>query len=224
MKRDIHRIITLVKASPNLKTNIICSITMFLSGLTIEIVSSYSKSNNIGGIFIINSVLYLYQGILLANKSGLVQSSPSAKKLQTVYPFFIRVPIYLLTFIIISLHRFYITNKVLPDISSEEHYASQCTYILCLSIICFCYLVFEIISYKKLVLGLIGLVFSIIPLVICVMSNNKTLDIFHHISLNSAIVAGFLIITAGSLLSILIANLLYKYPVSAHVMKVNNKA
>lgn len=224
MKRDIHRIITLVKASPNLKTNIICSITMFLSGLTIEIVSSYSKSNNIGGIFIINSVLYLYQGILLANKSGLVQSSPSAKKLQTVYPFFIRVPIYLLTFIIISLHRFYITNKALPDISSEEHYASQCTYILCLSIICFCYLVFEIISYKKLVLGLIGLVFSIIPLVICVMSNNKTLDIFHHISLNSAIVAGFLIITAGSLLSILIANLLYKYPVSAHVMKVNNKA
>ena len=224
MKRDINRIITLVKASPNLKTNIICSITMFLSGLTIEIASSYSKSNNIGGIFIINSVLYLYQGIFLASKSGLVQSSPSAKKLQTVYPFFIRVPIYLLTFIIISLHRFYITNKALPDISSEEHYASQCTYILCLSIICFCYLVFEIISFKKLVLGLIGLVFSIIPLVICVVSNNKTLDIFHHISINSAIVAGFLIITAGSLLSILLANLLYKYPVSAHVMKVNNKA
>ena len=85
-------------------------------------------------------------------------------------------------------------------------------------------MVFEIISYKKLVLGLIGLVFSIIPLVICVVSNNKTLDIFHHISINSAIVAGFLIITAGSLLSILIANLLYKYPVSAHVMKVNNTA
>jgi hypothetical protein len=50
------------------------------------------------------------------------------------------------------------------------------------------------------------------------------LDEFFKINMKSAIAIGFLIMIAGSLLSILVANLLYKYPISAHVMKENNKA
>ena len=42
--------------------------------------------------------------------------------------------------------------------------------------------------------------------------------------MNSAIALGFLIIIAGSLLAILTANLLYKYPISAHMMKENTKS
>ena len=66
---------------------------------------------------------------------------------------------------------------------------------------------------------------SIIPIVISISFVGLRMQaLLYRITSTNAVIIGYLIIIVGSLLSILLANLLYKYPISAHVMKANNKA
>lgn len=66
---------------------------------------------------------------------------------------------------------------------------------------------------------------SIVPIVISISFVGLRMQaLLYRITSTNAVIIGYLIIVVGSLLSILLANLLYKYPISAHVMKANTKA
>lgn len=217
MKKEVKKIITILKATPKLKLNIIASVVLFLLGMIGELLSHSNLSNM---IFFTNSAIIFFMSIVNTSGSGLAQSSPSAKKLQTVYPFYIQIPLYIITFLLISIHRLYIVSKPLPNLSLQESYAKHGTLILVFSVLCINCMLYGILFSKRTLLSIIFMVIIFIPTVIL----TSMLDEFFKINMKSAISIGFLIMIAGSLLSILVANLLYKYPVSAHVMKENNKA
>ena len=217
MKKEVKKIITILKATPKLKLNIIASVVLFLLGMIGELLS-YSNLSNM--IFFTNSAIIFFMSIVNISGSGLAQSSPSAKKLQTVYPFYIQIPLYIITFLLISIHRLYIVSKPLPNLSLQESYAKHGTLILVFSVLCINCMLYGILFSKRTLLSIIFMVIIFIPTIIF----TSMLDDFFKINMNSSIAIGFLIMIAGSLLSILVANLLYKYPVSAHVMKENNKA
>lgn len=217
MKKEVKKIITIIKATPKLKLNIIASVVLFLLGMIGELLSHSNLSNM---IFFTNSAIIFFMSIVNTSGSGLAQSSPSAKKLQTVYPFYIQIPLYIITFLLISIHRLYIVSKPLPNLSLQESYAKHGTLILVFSVLCINCMLYGILFSKRTLLSIIFMVIIFIPTVIL----TSMLDEFFKINMKSAIAIGFLIMIAGSLLSILVANLLYKYPISAHVMKENNKA
>ena len=217
MKKEIRILETIIKTAPGLKAQIIFSAILLLVGLLCEFLSS---SNLSCMILITNSGLFFYQSIMTASGSGIAQSSASAKKLQTTYPFYIQIPMYIIIFFIISIHRLYIVSMPLPDVSLEDSYAQHGTLILGFSILCINIMILEILFSKHVILGLIFMLTIFFPAYIFA----NMFDEFFKISMNSAIALGFLIIIAGSLLAILTANLLYKYPISAHMMKENTKS
>lgn len=217
MKKEVKKIITILKATPKLKLNIIASVVLFLLGMIGELLSHSNLSNM---IFFTNSAIFFFMSIVNTSGSGLAQSSPSAKKLQTVYPFYIQIPLYIITFLLISIHRLYIVSKPLPNLSLQESHAKHSTLILAFSVLCINFMLYEILIIKRTLLSIIFMVIIFLPTIIF----TSMLDEFFKINMKSAIAIGFLIMIAGSLLSILVANLLYKYPVSYHVMTENNKA
>ena len=216
MKKEIRKIITIIKTAPHLKFQIIFSVIMLLAGIICE----FLIYNNFAFMVLLtNSVLFFHQSIMTASGSGLAQSSASAKKFQTAFPFYIQIPMYIITFLIISLHRLYIASSPLQDVSSKNNFYPQ-DGIFYYSALCFCFLIYEAICYKHIILSSIFLFITLFPIILFTF----ILDIFLKISLTSTIALGFLIIIAGSLLAILAANLLYKYPISAHMMKENTKS
>ena len=216
MKKEIRKIITIIKTAPRLKSQIIFSAILLLAGILGELLI---YNNFAFMIFFTNSVLFFYQSIMTASGSGLAQSSPAAKKLQTSSPFYIQIPMYIINFLIISLHRLYIASSPLQNVSSKNNFYPQ-DGIFYYSALCFCFLIYEAICYKHVILSSIFLFITLFLMILFTF----ILDIFLKISLKGTIALGFLIIIAGSLLAILTANLLYKYPISANMMKQNTKS
>lgn len=228
MKKEIKKIITIIKAAPQLKTRIICTLLFLIAGICIELAANTSTSYNaLGLVYISCAAGYVYQTIMLVSCSGLAQTSSSAKKLQTSFPFYIKMLMNSIFFFIISLHRIYIASKPALDISIKESISTQCFYILMFSAICFLSSIFEILSQKFFCLSLISIIVLSATIIIWIryaIAHSLPFYNITNLTFPIAITLGFLMIIAGSLLAILIANLLYKYPISAHVMRVNNKA
>ena len=221
MKKDIKLMISIIKAAPQMKQKIIGSVLLLFIGILSEILTV--SFNNSGGLLLIDAAITYYQCSMLVCGANLVQSSATAKKLQTAYPFFIQIPAYFIIFLIMSIYRAYLANKPLDNIPLSQHYAIQCEHILLISLLFFATMIVEIIIHKFFVLGIIALLCTALPLILYANSNALLSNYFYNITLTNAIIAGIFIIIAGSLLSVLVANLLYKYPISAHVMKMNNK-
>lgn len=69
-------------------------------------------------------------------------------------------------------------------------------------------------------------ILAIIPFLVIIFNfeTNNRLHLHSSLTLTNAVIIGYLIVISGFLLSPLIANQFYNYPISAHVMKANNKA
>ena len=80
MKKEIRKIITIIKAAPNLKANITTYIIMLGLG-----VLSFVQKNSIetSKLCLIACTSFIHQTIMTASGSGLIQSSSSAKRMQT---------------------------------------------------------------------------------------------------------------------------------------------
>lgn len=221
MKKDIKLMISIIKAAPQMKQKVLGSVLILFIGILSEILTV--SFNNSGGLLLIDAAITYYQCSMLVCGSNLVQSSATAKKLQTTYPFFIQIPAYFIIFMILSLYRAYLSGKPMGDIPQPQNYAIQCEHILLISLVFFATMICEIIIHKFFVLGLIALLCTALPLILYANSNALLSNYFYSITLTNAIIAGIFIIIAGSLLSVLTANLLYKHPMSAYVMKANNK-
>lgn len=227
MKKEIKKIITIIKAAPQLKTQIFCTLLFLIIGIIFELGTNKVFSYSILSIvYLSTTTMYIFQTIMSVCYSGLVQSSSEAKKLQAKFPLYIKSLINIIFFFIISLHRVYIASKPEPDISIKESISLQCFFILSFSVLCFFLPIYEIISYKFFWLSLVGIVltFPIMIWILHAIIHSQSFYSIKNLTFIVAIPLGFLILIAGSLLSIFLANLLYKYPISAHVMRFNNKA
>ncbi|MBR4357215.1 MAG: hypothetical protein IKQ00_04750 [Butyrivibrio sp.] len=222
MKKEFKKIITIIKAAPQLKSQFFIALFLFAGGAFCEF-SSNLGNTGILGIFACISTIY--QSIMQSNGSSMVQSSAAAKKFQTLYPFIIQIPYNIIIFAILSWHRVYLADKPLNNMSATCNYATQCSLIILYSMLIFFSIIFQIISNRFFVIGIIFMSLSIVPIVISISFVGLRMQaLLYRITSTNAVIIGYLIIIVGSLLSILLANLLYKYPISAHVMKANNKA
>ena len=108
----------------------------------------------------------------------------------------------------------------------KENINMQCFGIVFFSALCFISSIYNILSKKFFSLSLVGIISFSVTYMIVFIHSIKHPQFFYNVTVftfPTAITSGFLIIFAGSLLSLLVANLLYKYPLSAHIIKVNNK-
>ena len=222
MKKEITKIMTIIKAAPQLKSQIFTAIFLFFAGVFCEFSSPLGNT----GIFgIITCTSLIYHPIMASSGSSIIQSSASAKKFQTIYPFIIQIPYHIIIFAILSWHRVYLANKPLHNMSADRNYATQCGLIILYSMLIFFSIIFEIISYRFIVIGIICAALSILPIVLSIGYIGSHMPTFlYKLTLTNSITTGLVIIILGSLLSIPAANLFYKYPITAHVMKANNKA
>lgn len=227
MKKEIKKIITIIKAAPQLKTRIITALSFLIAGICFEITAKTLSTYNILGLFYLSNVTgQIYQTIMSVSCTGLGQTSSSAKKLQISFPFYIKLLVNSILFFIVSFNSVYIASKPALDMSIKESISLQCFYILMFSTICFLSSIYEILSHKFFGPSLVGMIlFSFIFVTMITYSIVHPQSFFNitNLTFPIAITLGFLILIAGSLLSTLLANLLYKYPISAHVMRVNNK-
>ncbi|WP_295095326.1 hypothetical protein [Ruminococcus sp.] len=227
MKKDIKLMISIIKAAPQLKFGIINTMLSLSGGICIELASSkFFEYNFLGLLFLSNATEVIYQSIILVSCSGLGQTSSSAKKLQVSFPFYLQLLINSIFFFFISIHRVYIASNPALELSMKENINMQCFGIVFFSALCFISSIFNILSKKFFSLSLVGIISFSVTYMIVFIHSIKHPQFFYNVTVftfPTAITSGFLIIFAGSLLSLLVANLLYKYPLSAHVIKVNNK-
>lgn len=216
MKKEIRKIITIIKAAPNLKANTISSIITLCVGMILLAKQGFLTGT--GKILFITCTTFIQQAIMLSSGSGLIQSSSSAKRMQTFYPCIIQFPFSILMYTIIAFHSIYIDTTF--DISWS------CWFIILYSILIAGLEIMPHVNYKYFGFGFICTMLIIIPyaVIICNFEKHNILHLPSSLALTNAVIIGYLIVITGSLLSILIANLLYKSPISAHVMKANTKA
>ncbi len=227
MKKDIKLMISIIKAAPQLKFGIINTMLSLSAGICIELASSkFFEYNFLGLLFLSNATEVIYQSIILVSCSGLGQTSSSAKKLQASFPFYLQLLINSIFFFFISIHRVYIASNPALELSMKENINMQCFGIVFFSALCFISSIYNILSKKFFSLSLVGIISFSVTYMIVFIHSIKHPQFFYNVTVftfPTAITSGFLIILAGSLLSLLVANLLYKYPLSAHIIKVNNK-
>lgn len=222
MKKEIRKIITIIKAAPNLKANIIASILTLGLGMLILVLNSVET----GKVCLITCTTFIHQTIMIASGSGLIQSSSSAKRMQTFYPFIIEFPCSIIIYTILAFNYVHIAGTPSHDMSLADLQTACCWFIITYSFIIASLQIIESFSCKCFGLGVICITLTVIPYLVLYFNfetNNRLHLTFPLVPTNTAII-GYLIIIAGFLLSLLVANLLYKYPISAHVMKANNKA
>ena len=222
MKKELKLMINIIKATPKIKQKIYYSVIAVFLGIISDICSA--SYNNAGGLIALNGAIILYQCIMVVSGSDIVQSSSAAKKLQTVYPFFILLPAQIIVFTLLSIYRVYLASKPMNDMTQPKNYAVQCEHILIISLVFFVTMICEIIMHKFYVFGIITFVILVVPLILYSDSNALISNFFSSITLTDSILSGLLIIIAGSLLAILTANLLYNHPIADQIIKLNNKA
>ena len=222
MKKEFKLIISIIKATPQIKQKIYYSVLISFLGIISDICTA--SYNNAAGLMVLSGVLILYQCIMIVCGSDIVQSSTVAKKLQTVYPFFIIIPSQIIIFISLSFYRVYLASKPMNDMTQQKNYAVQCEHILIISLVFFVTMICEIIMQKYYVFGIITFVILVVPLILYSNTNALISNFFFSITLTDSILSGLLIIIAGSLLAILTANLLYNHPIADQIIKLNNKA
>ena len=222
MKKEIRKIITIIKAAPNLKANIIASILTLGLGMLILVLNSIETSK----LCLITCTTFIHQTIMTASGSGLIQSSSSAKRMQTFYPFIIEFPCSIIIYTILAFNYVHVAGTPSHDMSLADLQTACCWFIITYSFIIAGLQIIESFNFKCFGLGVICITLTVIPYLVLYFNfetNNRLHLTFPLAPTNTAII-GYLIIIVGSLLSILLAKLLYKYPISAHVMKANTKA
>ena len=216
MKKEAKKILTIIKATPKLKLNIIASIISLIIGIVFLALSSSA----IGLICTSSCTIFIHQAIMLPTGSGLVQSSSSAKKLQAFYHFIVQLLCSIIIYTFFTFYYMYISEISAIEMSPSSFFIIFYSYMIAT------FQIIETLNCKCFGLGTICALLPIFLLLVKAFNHesNNLLNLVFSLNPTNAVIIGYLIIIVGSLLSILLANLLYKYPISAHVMKANTKA
>jgi len=218
MKKNIKLTITAIKASPQFKSSIIIQIILFISYILLLLSGSDIVYTN--SILVALPPVTFFQLIMATNGSGIVRSSAYAKKLQTGYPIFLLFLVNVIIFSLFSLLISCASNTLSDSLSAQDIQTLQSSSVIFISILMVVNEISEIIMYKFYVVGIICLtLFVLIPYLYIYITKPSVINI----PMPNAFLTGLLIITAGSLLSYLTANLLYKYPICGFVIKNTNK-
>ena len=226
MKKEFKLMINIIKAAPQLKTRIINTLLFLIGGTLLEIGASIHISYGvIGAVYLSITTTDIFKAIMSVSCSGLGQTSSSSKKLQVRFAFYIQLFMNIIFFFVISLHRVYIANKPALDMSIKEDISLHCFNIILFCVICFFLFIYETISPKFVRLSVFCMLLPFITIMILItltIKHSHSIFDISNLTFPIAIVTGLLLIISGSLLSIILASLLYKFPISERFMIVNN--
>ncbi len=207
----------LIKYGTQVKTQLIFMAIFAAIGIFFEF---FSDSNTmLGGFYIFLLPVILGQLLTTLSISGLVQSSPLKKKLQTVFPYMVSTPFMALSLLIIIAHRAFMLHTGVEGMTDAENYTMQSAYVMQLGIMIFLALIYFAFAYKFFLVAMIVFVLFTVPS-ISILSN-PFFGAYYFIGQNftvSVIVAISLFII-GNILSFIFTGLCYKYDISKYMTR-----
>jgi len=203
MFSELKNAYKIVQYGLSLKKQMAFAIGFAVIGIVLEAVTMGRQST--GAFYIVLSGLFIYQLIISADVSTLVQSSPYKKKIQCFYPIISVVPWTYITFTIIAvLHGFFAKAG-----NSREHAMN----IFLIGCFLFVTMIYFGVTYKFFVVSTVLMCISItIPITVVNILNRKGATLFDSYGL--CVLIAYILLTAGSLLSFVLSNVTYKYELS----------
>ncbi|WP_026657944.1 hypothetical protein [Butyrivibrio sp. AC2005] len=213
MKKDLKLIFKLLKYGPNGKKQFLFMGVFTVFGIVMNLTAE--AESVVWGLYLLLPCSYVVQMIYPLCYSSLYQSSPLKKKTQTYLPYLVMIPLALILFTLMVVIHVVAAKHGAAGYTMEEYTAMQSRYILITGIMAFCMYTYIGICYKYFVGGMIGLFVIVIPLVfLSQFSKNDPIYNFAAQSLTRSVVIGYVLIILGCIMSVVLANLLYKKELS----------
>ncbi len=175
-------------------------------GIVLEIVTQGRQST--GAFYIVLSGLFIYQLIISADVSTLVQSSPYKKKIQCFYPIISVVPWTYITFtIIVVIH--WLFAKAGGERLIREHAMN----IFLIGCFLFVTMIYFGVTYKFFVISTVCMIISItIPITVVNILSREGSTFFDSYGKCAAI--AYILLTLGSIGSYVLSQITYKFNLS----------
>jgi len=195
--------------------NSIGGLVLFVSGLGVLIAGAKSTVTAFfGGYFLMCAGMFLTQMIYSLNVTGLVQSSPAKKKLQTSVPAVVSFTSMVLIYLIIILIRG-LTVLQYPQMTNEV-----CSSLIIHALVMVVVMVYEAVAYKYFFMSIVMFFFIYFSIYSMEEGLSHLLDFSAWGILGSgsaffaAVAIGMLILVLGGLAQYLISLLVYRVPLS----------
>ena len=215
-RNDFITFLQLARYSTNTRIQGVTALGMLICAIAMEVVCR--GKNVVGGVFFTAAIAVVSQQLVDLDNSTLVQSSPYKKKLQIHYPYMLLVPTVLLIYTLLILVHVWMIAHPLAGMTISQNYHMQATYILTLGFFLFLGEIYFGFCYKYYLQASGILIFIVMP--VCSFLNVVTnYDIWSGANLQFSIIAGYLLIIVGLVLSVIFSNLCYKKPLSVTAFK-----
>lgn len=210
-RNDFITFLQLARYSTNTKIQGVTALGMLVCALAMEF--ACRGKNVVGGVFFTAAIAVVSQQLVGLDNSTLVQSSPHKKKLQIHYPYMLLIPTVLLIYTLLILAHTWMIAYPMADMTISQNYHMQATYILTLGFFLFLGEIYFGFCYKYYLQASGILIFVVMPL--CSFLNAVTnYDTWSGANLSFSIIAGYLLVIIGLVLSVVFSNICYKKPLS----------
>ena len=211
--KDFFKALKLLKYGLQLKTLIILSSAFFIFGIVIELFMKGTSIDMISGLYMTLSGAFIYQLMVTASISSLVQTSPFRRRMQTIYPAVTTLITMLFTFSTFVIMRSVRITKM-GGINASPEALANAKGIFLTAILAALLFAYSGICYKNYIFSLIivavlafGIAFSA-----QLRGSRISMGFIETLSLPCLIAISYVIVFAGWLLCLLLSVLLYRKP------------
>ena len=203
MLSELKNAYKLVQYGLSLKKQLAFAVGFAAIGIVFEAVTMGRQS--LGAFYIVLSGLFIYQLIISADVSTLVQSSPYKKKIQCFYPIIAVVPWTYITFTLIV-----ILHGIFARFGSGRQHAMN---ILLIGCFLFVTMIYFGVTYKFFVISTVLMCISItVPIAVVITIDRSGSGLFDNYGL--CVFIAYILLTVGSVISYVLSNITYKYDLS----------
>lgn len=214
---DIKMGFALTKYGLKLKLQLGMAAVFFILGIVIDVNSK--GSTYLGGFYIVLAGMFIFQCIISMDASTLIQSSGYKKKMQIRYPYAAVIPLVVGFYTIIVIVHGIMAQNPMDGLTAAQNYDRQVTYLFAMNLLLFATLLYFGLCYKYFIVGMLMLFAVVFPLTIFISNFQEW--IVNTFTLTSAIIMGYVLMAVGFAVSILLANVFYRKPLSRLAVRVN---
>lgn len=215
MLNEVKFGLKLVKYGFKIKWNMIMMAVFLLIGFTVEIISQGTQF--LGGFYLIITAMFSYQMIISMDISPYIQSSKWKKKLQTTTPAYVSSVLYILILTAVLIER-----SIIIYVHPEKEHEALASFaeLLILLIIAIIYTGF---AYKYFIISTVGLFAAVMVVFVSGAYENICMSIAENINIAGMAVLAYAGVIIGTVIEIVISQLLYKKEISAKAFPGMNK-
>ena len=208
MLQNLKTGFSIVKFGLSIKMQLTFAVVFLAFGFVFEFITA--GTNFLGGFYIVLSAMFVYQLIVSADISTMVQTSPYKKRLQTTLPMLACTPLMLLGYTVVVGIRYYLFTNA----ADAEAANTVLSGMFAIGWIIFFTTVYMGLCYKFFVAAMVLLFIFVIP--VSGIGFNDAIGAMIMESMGFAGVAlfGYAAITVGCFLGFLLSKALYKYELS----------